>query len=115
MIKENNLDNINFLFRDKNYVKVKFKDNTLDFVLVDGISRGECANIIIDKVKKGGIIVIDDAHRYFDFPSIVPYSLFKKHQKVSLEWNKFIDQTKNWRYIWTTNGIKDTIIWFKPQ
>ena len=118
MIKENNFNNVNLLLRErrKDYLKVvdDFRDNSLDFVLMDGILRGECANVIINKVKKGGIIVIDDAHRYFPFPSTVPYSLFRKQQKTSLEWNKFIKQIKNWRYIWTTNGIKDTVLWFKP-
>ncbi|MCK4730459.1 MAG: class I SAM-dependent methyltransferase [Candidatus Aenigmarchaeota archaeon] len=116
MIEENNLSNVDLFFQDKNYIKVvdKFKNNNLDFVLIDGILRGECANAIINKVKRGGIIVIDDAHRYFPFPSTVSYSLFKKQQKTSLEWNKFIKQTKNWKYIWTSNGLKDTVIWFKP-
>ena len=118
MIKDNNLNNVDlFLFQNEDYIKIadKFKDNSLDFVLVDGILRGKCANAVIKKVKVGGILVVDDAHRYFPFPSIVPYSLFKKQEKTSSEWNKFIKQTKNWRYIWTTDGIKDTIILFKPS
>jgi len=119
MIKENNLDNVDlfFLQNKEKYIKLvnKFKDNSLDFVLIDGILRGECANAVIDKVKKRGIIVIDDAHKYFNFPSIVPYSLYKKREKPSKEWELFYNKTKKWRYIWTTSGLKDTMILFKGE
>ena len=114
---ENNLTNTTLLFKESEElinIADKFKNNCLDFVLVDGGFRGECANNAIDKVRNGGIIVIDDAHRYFSFHSVVPYSLFCEHKSMSKEGNKFLKRVKNWRYIWTTNGIKDTVIWFKP-
>ena len=100
LLDENNLTNVSLLFKEsEEFINAadKFKNNCLDFVLVDGGFRGECANKIISKVKKGGFIVIDDAHRYFSFPSIIPYSLFCEHKPMSKEWNIFLKQIKNWR------------------
>ena len=54
-----------FLF--KNYVSSidKFQDNYFDIVLVDGRSRPACIKHSVNKVKKGGLLVLDNAEREY--------------------------------------------------
>jgi hypothetical protein len=54
-----------FLF--KNYASSidKFQDNYFDIVLVDGRSRPACIKHSVNKVKKGGLLVLDNAEREY--------------------------------------------------
>jgi predicted O-methyltransferase YrrM len=49
----------------KNYASTieKFQDNYFDIVLVDGRSRPSCIKHSVNKVKKGGLLVLDNAER----------------------------------------------------
>jgi predicted O-methyltransferase YrrM len=122
-----NISNVNYSFckldkgektEKSSYVQVvnAFNKESIDFVLIDGVYRDVCANIVLDKyVRPGGIIVIDDANRYIPCDSIAPNSRPKNSAPASKEWVRFIDRVTDWRLIWTSNGIKDTAIWFKPS
>jgi hypothetical protein len=79
-----------------NYVNelLTFDDHSLDFLLVDGRARTECALIGIHKLKPGGMLVLDNAER---------------------DWYKPVHEAvKDWPSVFTTTGLTDTIIWFKP-
>ena len=97
---------------ETSYVKVinTFNKDSLDFVLVDGIYRVVCAKLALEKIHPGGFIVIDDVNRYLPCDSISPNSRPKKSSTASEEWTHFLDDVKDWRFIWTSNGIKDTAI-----
>ncbi|MEQ8685206.1 MAG: class I SAM-dependent methyltransferase [Imperialibacter sp.] len=79
-----------------NYVSelLTFDDNSIDFLLVDGRARTECALIGIHKLKSGGLLVLDNAER---------------------DWYKPVHEAvKDWPCVFTTTGLTDTVIWFKP-
>lgn len=95
-----------------------FPDSTLDFVLVDGLYRDMCALLSIEKVKPGGIIIIDNVNRYL--PSRV-YHTFSPNSRTINDgpcgyvWTQFAERVSQWRYIWTSSGVTDTAFFFKPS
>ena len=95
-------------------VKMKQLENeSLDFILNDGRIRGEVAVISIDKLKYGGLFIIDNAERYLVNSFDVPESIGDDSSKMKTEWLDFYHQTINWRRIWTSDGITSTLIMFK--
>ena len=76
--------------------------------------RDVCANMVLDKIRPGGILVIDNINWYLPSDSISPNSRAKTKTPASEEWTHFVDYVENWRLIWTSNGFWDTAIWFKP-
>jgi hypothetical protein len=125
-LRSANLVNVNFLLKkikgykkpmDSPYVQVinKFRKNSLDFVIVDGIYRDLCANLALDKIRPGRVIVLDNANRFIPSDSISPKSIPKDAAPVSNDWGRFLNRIKNWHQIWTSNGVFDTAIWFKPS
>jgi tRNA A58 N-methylase Trm61 len=84
----------------KNYVlKINdFEDETFDVVLVDGRARPSCAYNAMSKVKKGGIIVLDDSER----------ERYKKFIRTLTYKNKDFDEIKFQR-----GRTRSTIIWMK--
>jgi predicted O-methyltransferase YrrM len=89
-------------------------DSSLDFVLVDGIYRGICARLSIPKLKSGGILIIDNVNHHLPSHSRSPNSL-PVDQIPNLEWQSVYAIIKNWRTYWTSNGVSDTALYFKPQ
>lgn len=125
-LKAATISNVNYLLckldkgqkpEESSYVQVAnaFAKENLDFVLVDGRYRDVCANIVLEKIRPGGILVIDNVNRYLPCDSISPNSRAKKSTLASEYWDCFLDRVKDWRLIWTSNGVWDTAIWFKPS
>ena len=74
---QKNVHNLNYIQSDhslESYTSIfeNIPDNSLDFVLVDGIHRLECAIKSITKIKEKGILIIDNINRYI--PIIDTYS-----------------------------------------
>ncbi len=92
----------------------RFQDYSLDFVLVDGAFREHCALRATDKIKPGGLLVIDNANNYFDYPTRSPFSQTGKGP-LNPVWAEVWDCLRHWRLIWTTQGVTDTAIWFRPS
>jgi predicted O-methyltransferase YrrM len=90
-----------------------FPENSLDFVLIDGICRGACANRVIKKIRSGGILVLDNANWFIPYRSTSPDSRTIQDGPATSEWSDFLKKVQNWRRIWTSNGVTDTAIWFK--
>lgn len=91
-----------------------FADNSLDFCLVDGINRDNCALNLLNKLKIGGILVIDNINVYFPQKNIrSPNSRSIEDGYYSEKWEKFSFETRHWRRIWTSNGVFDTCIFLK--
>jgi predicted O-methyltransferase YrrM len=90
--------------------------NSLDFCLIDGTARDHCAFAILDKLKSGGILIIDDVERYIPRvpKTYSPNARSEREGYASEVWLQVGEQIKSWRSIWTTNGIKDTAFWVKP-
>ncbi len=140
-IEQKGLKNVRYLFREKDvpeptpidwdergmesaYVGVidEFHDESLDFCFVDGIYRGPCALKAINKVRAGGLIVVDNVHFWLPRPTsaFVPVSAPKKFMRssedgpASSQWASFQEVVKDWRYIYTSDGTQDTALYFKP-
>lgn len=98
------------------YVRVadKFCAQSLDFVLVDGIYREYCARAVLEKIKPGGMLIIDNINLYLPCDSVAPHSVPREGLPRNAVWAEVQQALQSWRVIWTTNGISDTAIFFKP-
>jgi hypothetical protein len=86
---------------------------SLDFVLVDGVFRDQCAVTAVSRLRPGGILVLDNANLYLPCRSWSPNSRTIEQGPASTAWEIFQRQVQNWRRIWTTNGVCDTAIFVK--
>jgi predicted O-methyltransferase YrrM len=99
------------------YVKnlAEMPENSLDFILVDGIMRLTCIRISIRKLKPGGFLVLDNANRYI--PNNYPegYTTVLDHRSIprDQEWAKTLSELSSWRGFNTTDSINDTRFWIK--
>jgi predicted O-methyltransferase YrrM len=93
----------------------RFADGSLDFILVDGIFRDACANAALDKLRSGGLFILDDAHRYLPSESKSPYARSLEDGPATPAWARFLAAVSPWRSQWTSNGVSDTVIFYKPQ
>lgn len=84
---------------------------SLEFVFVDGEYRDECALRAIGLLRSGGLLILDNAETYLPTHSRSPWQLDEPATEL---WKEFVDQTADWRRIWTTNGVWDTALWIKP-
>ena len=91
-------------------------ERSLDFALIDGNIRASCMRLIPDKLKPGGLLILDNANRF------IPNRYLDRHSTVheprceprSEAWKQTMQNLKHWRWINTTNGIWDTRFWIKP-
>lgn len=95
-------------------VAAKFKDESLDFVLVDGIYRSACAHLSLAKLRPGGVLILDNANWYLPCRSHSPNSRTFEQGPASALWQEFLAEVADWRHIWTSNGVSDTAFFFKP-
>ena len=100
------------------YVNVvrKCNDESLDFALVDGVERDRCALSCVDKIKPGGIIIVDNIQWYLPnkISSTALCCRTDDDGFATGTWEEFWSIVKNWRCIWTTDGVSDTALWVKP-
>lgn len=91
-------------------------DASLDAVIVDGLSqfRDACALAALPKVRPGGFVLVDDAHRYCPAPSHAPNALPATADPPTVKWRSFLDQTQDWAHRRYTSGVTDTAIWTRP-
>ena len=97
IIDERKITNVRYLFCKKDqleereneakYLKVirDFQQNSLDFSLVDGVYRDSCANAVIDKLRHGGILIIDNANWFLPCNSESPNSRNVSQGTATLE------------------------------
>ena len=99
--------------KESEYVRAmdSYPPNSLDFVLIDGRLRHHCLDTAIDKLRPGGLVILDNANRYFPSDSRSPGSVRVYPRK---EWQDSADRLGKWRLIWTSNGVSDTVLWIKP-
>ncbi|MCE7997215.1 MAG: class I SAM-dependent methyltransferase [Roseivirga sp.] len=83
----------NFFDKYVEYIN-SFDNDFFDFVLVDGRARKSCALVGVDKLKSGGLLVLDNSER--------------------LRYKAVHDTLKDWPRLFTTTGLTDTTIWLKP-
>ncbi|MCJ7626702.1 MAG: class I SAM-dependent methyltransferase [Anaerolineaceae bacterium] len=127
IFKEKGISNVEYRLRERaegadaenelpSYVQVveEIAPESLDFALIDGIYRDLCAVAVSQKVKPGGVIIIDNVNHYLPNSSFSPNSRTYAQGPISELWGQFMGATEDWRCIWTTNGVSDTAFYFKP-
>jgi SAM-dependent methyltransferase len=102
---------------DSEYVKVidDFDSNKLDFCLVDGLYREFCVLKVIEKLRPGGLLVIDNVNWYLPSGTYSPNSRSFTDGPNGPVWKEVEKLLTNWRRIWTSSGVTDTAIYFKPN
>jgi len=91
-----------------------FENASIDFTLVDGRYRDLCANMMVDKIKVGGLIVIDNVNWFIPNDATRSPDSQRSIDGCSSEaWKNFLDAVDGWRMIWTSNGVSDTAIWIR--
>jgi SAM-dependent methyltransferase len=100
---------------ESEYVRAyeSFAAGSLGFVLVDGVARDFCVAGVLDRIAPGGVLVIDDAHRYFDHQTYSPLSR-NGRGPANERWGQVARTLSGWRHMWTSQGISDTAIWIRP-
>lgn len=88
-------------------------DQSLDVVLVDGRYRNHCAVASVPKLKSGGLAVIDNVNLYLPSESRAPNSRKHADGPADAVWQEFVALSRNWRSVWTSNGVWDTLILVK--
>lgn len=102
----------------------EFPDETLDYALVDSAPRGCLCRGVAPKIKRGGLLVLDNANWYLPPPSTThppapgsvsavlgtPGSRVPNHEC----WPAFAQLTAGWEARWSSNGVQMTLILVKP-
>lgn len=126
MLKNSNTDNVKYHFipreasdgdgEEAEYVKIidTFEANSIDFALIDGIYRDHCVLRVIDKIRPGGVVIIDNVNRYLPCESYSPASRTHAQGPNGEAWERAYQTLSTWRTIWTTSGVTDTAFFFKP-
>lgn len=93
-------------------VLAEIPEGGLDFALVDGVARLGCLRRVLDHIKPGGVVILDNAERYFpnrrggEFTTV-----HSQRAEVAPGWEAVAERLASWRSIHTSNGIWDTRIW----
>ena len=97
-------------------VMASHPDSSLDFCLVDGLQRDECARSALPKLKPGGLLIVDNVNWYLPRlqPTRSPDARGAADRCATEVWRVVHEQLASWRCIWTTNGVTDTALWMKP-
>jgi predicted O-methyltransferase YrrM len=91
-----------------------FAANSVDFCLVDGAVRDQCTLLMLPKLRRGGVLAIDNVNWFLpDDGSRSPNSRRSRDGYATEIWQEVERELRNWRMIWTSNGVTDTAIWFK--
>lgn len=87
------------------------RPNSLDYALVDGWYRGECALRAVDLLKPGGLLIVDNVQEFIPRATRSPW--FAVTAQLGPAWAQFVSRVATWRPVWTNNGVWDTAIWIK--
>ncbi len=91
-----------------------FAPNSLDFVLVDGLYRDACALLSLDKLRPGGLLIIDNVNWFLPSNSRAPASIRSESEIHDEGWKTLHRTLSTWRRIWTSDGVTDTAVFIKP-
>ena len=94
----------------------EFADGTLDFALVDGYIRETCMRLVMPKVRPGGLLILDNANRFFPNPSLGEFSTVHepRSEPRTPAWARLADELADWRWVVTTDRLWDTRMWVRP-
>lgn len=91
--------------------------DSLDFVLVDGSrDRGRCLEIAMAQLKSGGLLILDNAERYCDHPSL--HHLHNHMDAIEIGdpvWARLRPVLATWNAAWFNDGVSATALFTKPH
>jgi len=90
---------------------------SLDFALVDGAKmRVLCMEKVIPKIKTGGLLILDNAERFFPNSAMGQHTvaITPRDRCLDARWEKLWDFLGTWRGVITTNGVTDTRFFVNP-
>jgi len=100
-----------------------FADDSLDFVVVDSSPRGCLCARVAPKLRRGGVLVLDNANWYLPPPKwlsppapgsvSVPLGFQGSRAPASTMWPLFLKETETWRRVWTSDGVQMTLLFVK--
>jgi predicted O-methyltransferase YrrM len=93
---------------------LRFPDASVDFTLIDGAYRDHTASYMLAKLRPGGLLIIDNVNWYLPSASSSPNSRSHRAGPEGAVWSEVFAELTAWRSIWTTSGVTDTAIFFKP-
>jgi SAM-dependent methyltransferase len=102
------------LIREHENVFSNFHEASLDFCLIDGDCRDVCARLALKKLRPGGILIIDNVNRHLPSNSAAPASRSLSDGPDGVIWEEVERALRAWRRLWTSSGVTDTAIFFKP-
>ena len=125
MIREKGIKNVNYIFAplDNNSTPTQSAylsplgaapPESFDFILVDGDFRDHAALMAIPKVKSNGLLIVDNANWFLPSETKSPSSVRQNEKCKTVTWEEFNKQVSGWKKEWTSNGITDTVFFFKP-
>jgi predicted O-methyltransferase YrrM len=126
-LREQNVANVSYVFapepragdaaRTSEYVRVaeRFANESLGFALVDGSAREYCAEALIPKIARGGLLVIDDTHGWFDNAESRAAASRRGQGPKNDVWRTVGEALRGWRQILVTSSIKDTTFFIRPN
>lgn len=94
----------------------EFADRSLDFAMVDGMIRESCMRAALPKIKPGGLLILDNANRYFPNPSLGGYATVHepRSEPRTPAWGRLQAELASWRHGLTTDRMWDTRFWVRP-
>lgn len=97
-------------------VAASLDNESLDFALVDGTIRINCMESVLDKIKPGGLLILDNANRFIPNRFGAGFATIHEPRETPRgpRWERMIAQLRPWRWIHTSDGIWDTRFWLKP-
>lgn len=109
-------ESVNASDRDQPYVRAidSLPDESLDFALIDGAWRDRCTLSALPKIKPGGVLIIDNVNWYLPSQSLSPNSRSHREGPNGSSWREVAVEIEDWRRIWTSSGVTDTALFFKP-
>lgn len=92
-------------------IRAREKDS-LDFVLVDGVSelRDACVEEALPRIRAGGLLILDDAHRYLPGRTRAPYP---GPDPPTGPWLELQRRLAAWECVRTTDGLRDTALFIR--
>jgi len=81
---------------------------------VDSYYRDYTTRYIMPKVKPGGMLILDNINWYLPCESKAPGTRPVDLGPAGSTWAEIWQEIAGWRRIWTSNGVWDTAIFFKP-
>lgn len=126
-IQADGITNVEYLLREMDddevpelstaYVRTieRFEPDSLDFILIDGAYREGCALAALEPLRPGGLLVVDNVNWFLPSESRSPTSRLLRDGPQSPGWGAFDNATSTWRRVWTSSGVTDTGLFYKPS